>query len=188
MLSPRRLLLMVASLLVSTGSVEAQMVEAPLYTNWSRFPVGTVVTLRTMTETEQGNETEESFTTQRLVLVDEKKLEVEQVFLETTGASPTEETSQTLTHRRWFPLLGGMKKEDIGKPSGAIAQGEETIELAGETFETQWYDLKSQTEAGPALTRTWISDKVPGKVVKAVTRVEASNKTITIELVKITKP
>ncbi|QDV32923.1 hypothetical protein [Tautonia plasticadhaerens] len=162
-----------------------QMVEAPIYSSWSEFEPGTTLTLRTVTES-QGSRLE-STTTQRLVSIDDSQAVVEQVHRAGAGDS-AEESTLKLRHRRWFPLPAGMTKEDIGKPINPLAEGSETLELAGRTFEARWYETKDQTEAGRAITRTWYSDEAPGQLLKAVTRVDAAKKTTTIELTEITTP
>jgi hypothetical protein len=179
-----RLIVAIASVALTGTTALGQMVEAPVYTSWSKVPVGTTITLRTIIESNDG-QTAESTTTQRLVSKGEKEVVVEQLRLAADG----EEIIQTFKHRRLFPLLGGMKPEDIGKPKDALAQGEETLEIAGKPFEATWYDQRSQTEAGPAITRSWIADDVPGRLLKAVTRLEqGKTSTTTIDLVKIETP
>ncbi|RUL88789.1 hypothetical protein [Tautonia sociabilis] len=186
-----RLLLPLASCTIavavsSSPALARQMVEAPLYSSWARVPVGTKITLRTVTES--GGQKVEALTSQTLLSVDEKQAVVEQTFLGSDAKGTSQEGTQLIRHRRWFPLPSGKSKEDIGKPSDAIASGEETIELAGRTFEASWYDASGQTEAGPSMTRTWIADDVPGRLLKAVTTVEATNTVVTIELVEVTTP
>lgn len=166
-------------------AARGQMVEAPIYSSWSNFEPGTTVTLRTVTES-QGSRLE-STTTQKLVSIDDTQAVVEQVYRAGSGDS-AEESTLKLRHRRWFPLPPGMTKEDVGKPSNPLAEGGETIELAGRVFEARWYETKDQTEAGPAITRTWYSDEVPGQLLRAVTRVDAAKKTTTIELLEISTP
>ena len=61
-------------------------------------------------------------------------------------------------------------------------------DIAGTTYTALWYESKGSTEAGPSVTRTWMTDEVPGKLLKAVTRVPAAGKTTTVELVEIRTP
>jgi hypothetical protein len=180
----RLLPFIVAMVCLSGSTALGQTVEAPIYTSWARFPVGTTITLRTTYESSDGKK-DESTTTQRLVSKGEKEVVVEQV----RPADDGEEITQTFKHRRLFPLLGGMKPEDVGKPRDALAQGEETLQIAGKSFKTIWHDQRSQTEAGPAITRSWIADDVPGRLLKAVTRLEkGTTATTTIVLVEIETP
>jgi hypothetical protein len=99
-----------------------------------------------------------------------------------------ESPPQTYNQRRMFPLFPGMTKDDIGKPPKTSKNGEETVKLVGKEIKTQWFDSTGQTDAGASFTRTWMSDDVPGKLVKAVTRVPSAKNTTTVELVEFKIP
>ena len=51
-----------------------------------------------------------------------------------------------------WTLFPGVKKEQIGKPTKALAQGEETLKLAGREIKTFWYDTKDRGDP-PVHTR-----------------------------------
>src|SRR5262245_39334811 len=52
------------------------------------------------------------------------------------------------------------------KPEGTYEEGTETVKAAGSEFKTKWY--KTKTEAGGVKSegKIWISEDVPGTVVK----------------------
>jgi hypothetical protein len=166
----------------------AEQVESPLYASWARHKVGTAVTLRSVTEAGAGAGKAETTTTYRLVELDDKKAVVEMVVVSNATGKEVKNAPQRLEIRRLFPLLPGVKKEDVGKPSGAIAKGEETISVAGKEYKAQWYDSKGRTEAGESIARTWISDEVPGTMLKSIIRVPKAKATTTMELVEIKTP
>jgi hypothetical protein len=106
----------------------------------------------------------------------------------TVTSKGIENRPQRLEHRRDFPLMPGMKKEDIGKPPATSEQGEETIKIAGKDYKTQWYDIKGRVEAGETIARTWTNPDVPGMLLKSVLKVPAADKVTTLEVIEIKTP
>lgn len=182
----RLALLVAAAALAAPSIIAAAEVENPTYASWSKYKVGTTVVHRAVTG--EGRGAIETKTTSTLIELTDAKAVVEQVVVSDATGSKVESAPQRFTHRQTFPLLPGVKKEDIGKPSGAIDRGEEALDVAGKSYKSRWYDTKGQTEAGPSITRTWLSDDVPGRLVKAVTKVPAAKKVTTMELVEIKSP
>lgn len=165
---------------------KAQMADHPIYLSWARCEPGTTLKIRTETRSELG--TIESTSVYKLVGKTDDQVDVEVVVTSEQSGEQSVSQPQVFNYKRKFPLLPGVKAEDLGKPRNAIDQGKEVIEAAGQQFETVWYDSKSQTEAGEAITRTWMSEEMPGRLVKAVTRVPAVNKVTTIEVTELTTP
>ncbi len=172
--------------LAAMSTVAFDEIESPLYKSWALFPVGTTIKTRTLTE--RGDLRTETATTSRLIEKTTDKVVIESVVVSNATGQSVENPPQRFEYRRRFPLLPGVKKEDVGTPKGVIAQGEETVEIAGKRFRSRWYDAQGTTDAGPSITRTWMSEEVPGKLLKAVTRVPKAGKTTTIELVEIRTP
>ena len=161
-------------------------VESPIAKSWAGREVGTSITLRSVTES-KGRQVSTT-TVDRLVSVDDAKVILERSTTVEADGQTTELESTSLEYRRKFPLLPGVKPEEIGRPKGVVASGQETIEVAGEEYEADWYETEGTTEAGPSTTRSWISDEVPGKLLKSVTKVPAADKTTTITLIEIGTP
>ena len=166
--------------------VAAQQVESPIYKSWARHPVGTSVALRSVTGSD--GRTIETTTTSTLLELTAEKAVVETVVVSDATGEEVKSPPQKFEHRRMFPLFPGMKAEDIGKPVGVLAQGEEAVEVGGKTYPARWFESKGQTEAGESVTRTWMSDEVPGRLLKAVTRVPATGKTTALELIELKTP
>lgn len=174
------------AILAACNPLAAEEVESPIFKSWARNKPGASITLRTSTDSASGKI--ESTTRDTLVKVDREMAIVERVYLDAATGKADADSAQELKFRRMFPVLPGVKKEDIGKPSGSIARGEEAIEVAGKEYKAQWYDTKGTTEAGESITRTWMSEEVPGLVLKAVTRVPKTKKVTTIELIEFKAP
>ncbi|MDX2036788.1 MAG: hypothetical protein SFX72_09055 [Isosphaeraceae bacterium] len=174
-------------LLMSCSTTQGEEVEFPTYTSWASRPIGTTVTIRSKSVGPVRTVT--SSITSKLLEVGPEKLVIENV--RTSDATGETQTSypERLEIRRKFPLFPGVKKEDIGKPpKTAIATGTEVLDLAGRKINAFWYDEKGSVEAGPTESRTWLSNDVPGRMVKSVIKVPIANLTITRELVEFTEP
>src|SRR5262249_40334962 len=117
---------------------------------------------------------------------DKAVLEVRKVS-DATGAR-VESPPGTYDQQRMFPLFPGVKKEDIGRPTNAVSPGEESLQLARREIQTVWFDTKGRGEAGETLTRTWMSEDVPGRLVRAVTRIPKASTTVTLELTEFKVP
>ena len=162
---------------------QAEEVEAPLYTNWSKFPVGTTVTQKA-TMTQLGK----TITTTTVVKLIEKNdkhvLLTKVVSSDGTGQVITNDPIPT-TIRRMFPVFPGVDKTKIGRPQGSQNSGMECVEVLGRKYQAEWYETKSNTEAGPSLTRTWISMDVPDMLLKSRTEVKVADKVVNIEITSI---
>jgi hypothetical protein len=175
-----------AALAALASPATAEEVEHPAYKSWARHPIGTYVTIRSVT-TSLGSALTTTTTYKLLELkADKAVLQVRKVSdaTGTTVESPTSSYDQ----QRMFPLFPGVKKEDVGKPANASMQGEETLKLAGREIKTVWYDTKGRGDAGETLTRTWLSEEVPGRLVKAVTRIPKASTVVTLELTEFKTP
>jgi len=169
---------------VPPPALAGDVVESPIYKSWSKSKVGTSVTVSSVTVMK--GQVIESTLRYTLIDFDPDKAVVEMVV---TPKGGTAGYPQRTEHRRNFPLLPGVKKEDIGKPPAeAIEKGHEVIKVAGKEYEAQWYVLKSRVEAGEAITRTWTTPDVPGMMLKSVLKVPAADKVTTLEVVEIAEP
>jgi len=164
----------------------AEEVINPIYKSWAGHKPGTTITMKTTTPTAQGRI--EVTVRYKLIKLEPSKAVIESVTTSDTSGKAVESPPERFEIRRMFPLLPGVKKEQVGKPSGAVAKGEETITLVGKEYKAQWYDTKGRTEAGESIARTWMAEDFPGMVLKEVTRVPSTNKVTTRELVEFKAP
>lgn len=165
----------------------AENVDHPAYLSWAKHPVGTTIVMRSETASKTRTLTTTTTSTLTGLKPDKAIIEVAKVSDATDGLikSPVETREQF----RIFPLFGKTKKEDIGKPVGAIAQGEETLTLAGREFKAVWFDTKGKGEGGLEwTTRTWMSDEVPDRLLKSVTNMPGAGTTVTVQLMEFDVP
>lgn len=168
------------------SAATAEEVEHPAYKSWARHPVGTSVTLRSVTTTQGVTNVTTNTTT--LVKLTESEAVLETVMTSDATGRVVETPAQTYVQRRMFPLFAGVKKEDVGKPPGSSTHGEETVKLAGKEYKATWFDSNGRVEAGATSSRTWLSEDVPGRLLKAVTRVPKADNVTTVELIGIKTP
>lgn len=126
------------ALALAAATAAAEEVDHPAYTSWSRVPAGTRIVTRSRTASKGSVLTTTTTTTLKAVLPDLARLEVQRVS-DATG-SVIESPPEEYLLRRPFPLFGGAKKEDVGKPVGSVARGEETLKVGDREFKAVWYD------------------------------------------------
>jgi len=171
---------MISLMMISGTVVFGEEVENPSYTNWARFPVGTKVVTKAVTT--QNGQSVQSITTTTLVRKNEKSLLLTWfVSSDGTGKLIQNDVNE-LKVNRMFPLFPGVDKTKIGRPQGVKSQGFETIEVLGKKYNAEWYETNASTEAGPSVTKTWISMDMPGQVIRSVTEVKAASKKVFLEV------
>jgi len=170
-------------LALSSAQSLAQKLESPVYKSWSQFPVGTEITIRSITEAK--GQSIQTTTTINLIKITDDAITLESVTVSNATGFEIEEPPQTYKVGRYFRPRGG---SNPGRSKNPTDEGEEEIEIAGSVYRATWYDTEGKTEAGPSYGRNWYSDEVPGRLLKSVIRVPAADKTTTVELIEIKKP
>jgi hypothetical protein len=174
---------MMASAIAHPGAA-AQTVDSPQYLSWARAEKGASITMRSTTT--RGGDPRPITSTITYVLTDltPEKATLEMSVVSDATGTKVENPPQELVIRKAFPLLPGIRPEDVGRPRDAVEKGDETLKLAGREFRARWYVTKGQTEAGRSQTRTWLCDDVPGLLLKSVTTVPKVDTTVTLELIE----
>ena len=172
---------------VSTFAI-GQTFDNPQYTSWSRAGKGASITLRSTTLMGDDPKPVTSTMTYNLVTLTDDKAIIEMVTVTDQTGKTVKNDPQEIVIRRPFPLLPGVRKEDLGRPTDFTEKGEGTLQVAGREYKSQWYSSKGRAEAGPTTTRTWISDEVPGMLLKSVTKIPKVKAVITLEVVEYQKP
>lgn len=180
-------LLSLAFLLNFAALTSADQIEHPAWVNWSKFPVGTRVTMRSVTKI-KGTVIATVETTTVLSKKDDKAVVIRKSFAVAGEPKPNPDDYVETTIKRYFPLLPGADPAKVGKPASIAEAGTGKIDLLGKTYETEWYESRATTEAGPATTRTWISKEMPGQIVRSVSEVKAAGKSTIDEVVAIDLP
>ncbi|WP_165070739.1 hypothetical protein [Paludisphaera rhizosphaerae] len=176
-----------AALVAVAPTANAENVDHPTYLSWAKQPLGTRVVTRSRSESKGGVLT--TTTTTTLKAVKPEKVVLETLKVSDATGSLVESPPERRDQYRLFPLIGKMRKEDVGKPTDALAQGEEKLTVSGREFKAIWFDTKGVGDGGLKWTaRTWMSDDVPGRLLKSVTRYADAGVTVTVEAVEIGGP
>lgn len=173
--------------MITATTNAADQVEHPAWVNWSKFPVGTRVTMRSVTKI-KGMVSSTVETTTILTQKNDKAVVIRKSFAVAGEPKPNPDDYVETTIKRYFPLLPGADPSKVGKPAAVAEAGAAKIDLLGKTYEAEWYESRATTEAGPATTRTWISHEMPGQIVRSVTEVKAAGKSTVEEVVAIDLP
>lgn len=184
---PRTAIAALFALLLPAAVAGAEEVDHPAYLSWAARPIGTRIAVREVTTNADKTRTTTTTVT-TLVERDAEKVGLELVTTRDVTGTVVEDAPITFTIRRRFPLLPGIKKEDIGKPLNPVARGTETVKAAGKEIRADWYETKGRNEISETLTRTWISNDVPGRLVKSTITVLKTKQVTEINLIELTIP
>lgn len=136
-------------------------VDNPEYKHWSGFKPGSFSKLKTTGEM-MGTKTE-SMTTMTLkeVTADNAVIEIVSV----TKMGDQEMKAPPMTHK--VPAKVSMADADkYNNPEGKLKDGQEEIEAAGKKWKTRWMEVETTAGEMKVKSKTWISEDVPGRVVK----------------------
>ncbi|MFO0959438.1 MAG: hypothetical protein U0800_18725 [Isosphaeraceae bacterium] len=154
----------------------------PSYTSWIRQPIGTRIVMRSRTVSEANTITTTTETTLKKKGPELVTLEIKRV-TDATGKRVVQ-PEESYDQRRLFPLMGGMKKEDVGKPSGSTRARRPSNSPAGRSRRSG-----TTTRRRAALVRPHLDlRRGPGRLVKTVTKIPQAGTTITVELTEWETP
>ncbi len=161
------------------------------YANWKRFPVGTTVKRKSVTSTERSTNKVTSVNTYTLRTVGADVIEVTRQ--NTTdrgdGTAPAVNPGETNRFNRQFAIPNGMTADDFNKPSRkAKVTGEEDVTVLGKKYKATVYSWSDSTEAGPLEVKLWLSEEMPGRIVKQVMKQSTLANTTNEEVVEVTIP
>jgi hypothetical protein len=144
------------------------LVDNPSYKGWSSFAVGSFVKYRTVI-TADGNSTETILTFTLMELTDEKAV-VELKFV--TKVAGSEFAMPPVVEE--YPAK--VPESDTGydlKPE-ETEEGDETIEALGSSLDCHWVRTVHLISGIKTTTQSWMSDEVPGRLVRKTSRSEGT--------------
>jgi hypothetical protein len=151
---------------LSSSTVRAEeQVDNPQYQGWSKFAAGTAVKY-TQTVEAMGQK-QDVQVTMTLVSISPEKATIE------TKATITVQgqTQETPAQKMDIPAkVNKSEAMEVGQPApnikAEVKQGEEKVEAAGKTYDCKWTEVKSTQQGTDVVAKTWLSDDVPGRLVK----------------------
>jgi hypothetical protein len=159
------------------------------FTSWSKFKKGTSVTLKATSEVM--GMASEVLVTNTLVETGDDKLVIETSSVTKFNGMEFKSPALKRDVTKTIELPKGVKKEDAvaGKPPGTVEEGTETLKIAGMEVKTKWYKYSAEVEKVKTEGKTWMSDDVPGMLVKSEMSTSGALATKTkMELVEFKKP
>lgn len=177
--------------LISIASAQ-ETIENPSYAAWAKKKIGTQVIQKTTSEV-MGQKFEATITYKLLEIKDDKVV-VEMITKSKVSGTEVEQPATKIDVTKSTTVPKGMKKEDVqqGRPEGTIAEGEETLKVAGKEYKTKWFKYKRSSEGTEIDSQSWICMDVPNLLVKMTSKVTGKdpnlNSKTTMELVEIKEP
>jgi hypothetical protein len=153
-----------------SGTLFAQdTVDNPEFANWSKFKKGTSVTMKSVT-TSAGTSFEATMTF-TLVEVGADKLVIETSSVSKVMGMEIKVPPMKRDVPKKVEIPKGVKKEDFtsGKPMGVYEEGTETLKIGGMEIKAKWYKSKFESDGNKVESKMWISDDMPGMLVKSET-------------------
>lgn len=175
-----------ALFLAASGRGEDQ-VENPQYASWYKFKPGTMIAVQDT----QASKVRTIIIVREisLVSVDKDKL----VLQTATWTSVNGNKTYTLPYRTDVPRLIP-KSEDpsrglpVGKSEGNVEEGTKTLTISGVEFKTKWYRNVDKFANKDYESQFWVSDEMPGKVVKSeVTDPGGGGAKVSMEVIEFKK-
>src|SRR5262249_55661852 len=144
------------------------------YANWKTFQVGTVVKRRSATRI-GANETV-SVETFKLLEVNDHEVVIERqnTTERSDGSYKKVNPPERRTYPKSFKIPSGMTAEDFQKPALAAKEtGVETVMVCGKPVRAKVFEWTDRVESGVMPITVWLSDEVPGRIVRQEMRVPA---------------
>ena len=174
-------------IVVAAGS-SGEVFQGLEYANWKQFKVGTIVKRRSLTTTVNGPGRVISINTFELANIADNVIEVSRQNTTDRGEGfPVKvNPGSTFKYYRQFPIPNGMTADNFNKPSlKAKKTGEEELTVLGKKYKSTIYKWTDSTEAGPMEVTVWLSEEMPGRIVKQ-TMVQPQTNTTVEEVIEIT--
>ncbi len=164
---------------------KAEMVENPQYRNWAKFPVGTTLTRKMTTDSAKSEGMTVTTFTFKITEKTDDAVVVESVATtEYHGGRVEKNPVVTDRHPRQVALPDGAKKDEWGKPKGT----DDTVTVLGKAYKSRKSESTGSTDAGKYVQKVWMSEDIPGGLLKSLTVVAAAEETTTIEVTELTIP
>jgi hypothetical protein len=158
-------------LLCGPGTAKAEQVDNPSFKSWSRFKVGTWVTVKQVSES--GASKSELETTFTLVELTPDHLVLESKAKMTVGGKLFE-----IAPKRGDPIAAKVDRvESAAKgETKKLAEGDEDLALNGKTVKCHWIETETESSGMKTRGKTWMSDEIPSGMAKMETKTEGATK------------
>jgi hypothetical protein len=163
----QRLVLVVAAMISIAGLARAEEIANPTFENWKKFAEGSSATISTTIDA--NGQKMNSETTNKLASKADDAITVE-----VSG------TMEAFGQKRPIPTQSQKVPPKVEKADAPVQVGESTekVEAAGKTFDCKVYEVTKKMPNGQTIkAKSWVSDDVPGGVVKMEVKSDQANVT-----------
>ena len=157
------------------------------YAYWAKFKAGSSSVLKMSSEA-NGMKFSSTITT-KLEEVKDDKLVLEASSVNTfNGMEIKGEPMKRDVPKQLDKALPGADPKS-GKPDGTTEEGKEKVKVGGTEYECKWYKFKQKLPAGDDEVegQIWMSEDVPGRLVKMTSKTKAGSMTMEATEVTIKK-
>lgn len=172
-------------LAILSRTAPGQEIPNESYKSWSQFKVGTTATLQTTTKM-NGRALSQIKMIQKLVEKNDKEVVIEISTIVVANGMEFKTKSNKVTHKRNV-------KSSLTKPADVpnlkfveTGKGKESIKVGGKTYACNWISTSSNFGGVKTESKVWMSDKVPGMMVKTMVKTSSGIET-TSELTNVTQ-
>ena len=176
-------LLLVLTALALPTAVAAETVDNPVYVSWAKFGVGTQAVYRSVSDA-AGQKTE-STVTYKLAEKTPEKAVIEMSTTMTVGGQKIE---TPVTKMEQVAKIEKVEPPQTEAKPADVKSAEEKVKTGGGEFACKVTEVKLDANGMEGVSKTWMSDEVPGMLVKSsTTTVKPVAAETTIELLSLDK-
>lgn len=141
--------------------LQEKQVDNPVYAHWKRFGVGSQATIK-LTTTVDGRD-QVTTITKKLLEVDGDKVVVEQAMVIEYNQ---QKIDQPLRKQVIPAKTGETEARQFVNPEGKTGEGEQVVKIKNKPFKCKWFETEMEQDGVKVKSKVWISEKMPGLVVK----------------------
>jgi len=154
-----------------------EMEENPVYKQWAKFKVGTMVKYKQESDM-AGTKTEGEMTYTLVELTPEKAV-VEMGMTTLMLGNKVEQPKAKMEHLAKLPKVDPKMAQEAKIPGAKVKESNEEIEVMGKKYKCHVLESTVDAGNGPMVTKVYSNDEIPGSLVKSITTIEKPMKTTT---------
>ncbi len=156
-----------------------ETIENDVYKHWAQFKPGSFCKMKSVSKV-MGQTTEITMTT-TLKMVTKEKVVLMVASATKNAGQEFKMPPQKLEHLARIPKP---KPEELAKQKGKVSdvkakEGKEELSVKGKKIKTNWHESTIKMGKMTTKSKTWMSETIPGQVVKSVSTTEGEMKMVT---------
>lgn len=164
---------------MAAPALAADKIDNPMYKMWASYKPGTYVTMKS--ETDMGGTKSTSTTTTKLIEVTADKLVLEMTMTSKVEVPGVDIPATTNTMKQDVPAkMDKPAEQKTDEKAPKPKEGEEELTVNGKKIKCKWIEMTMEQGGTKTVSKSWTSDEVPGKTVKTETKMDGTDKPITM--------